>query len=124
MCSILLSYGAINGRVDAMGNYYLHYAAYYSHPQVCEVLLHPVASWSTSPDLCNGHGETPLFWAAKYGHVGVCKLLLSRGADWEAVTCYGSTIRDVAEHPEVVDLLSKVHYCFLDCLLKPFILNK
>jgi palmitoyltransferase len=108
ICQMLLSHGAINGRVDAMGNCYLHYAAYYAHPGVCEVLLDPKASWSTSPDLYNDHGETPLYWSVKYGRVSVCKLLLSRSADWEIATAYGSTVLDVAEHPEIIDLISKV----------------
>lgn len=107
-CRVLLEHGANNDKVDAMGNYYLHYAAFHGQRTVCDVLLDTDAPWSTPVDARNSHGETPLLWAVRHGRVEVCRLLLGRGADWEAVADYGCCVGDFATDPEVIALIEKV----------------
>lgn len=94
----------------------LHYAAANGCYDVCELLLRHGADVNAK----NKNGFTPLFEASVRGifkptahkFPKVCELLLAHGADYNAKShCYGSPL-DVAENPDIKDLLTR-HATFL-----------
>jgi len=65
----------------------LHYAAWFGHKDVAELLL----AGKAKVDAKANNGVTPLHWAAEKGHKDVVELLLASGAAVDARSLNGST---------------------------------
>ena len=80
----------------------LHYAAYYGHKAVAELLIAEVADVNAKSD----DGWTPLHDATSIGHKEIVELLLAKGANVNAKNNYGNTPLDLASG-ETADLIRK-----------------
>ena len=80
----------------------LHYAAYYGHKVVAELLITEGADVNAKSD----DGWTPLHDATSIGHKEIVELLLAKGANVNAKNNYGNTPLDLASG-ETADLLRK-----------------
>ena len=78
--------GDVNAR-DKDGNTPLHWAVWYGHDNIVELLLAAGADVNARDE----DGKTPLHLAAQWGREGCARLLLAAGADVNARDNYGNT---------------------------------
>ena len=76
-CRLLLEAGGDVGETDEDGYTPLLLAAYFGHPEVCELLLE---RGKANVEETNSLGNTALKLAAMESHVSTVALLLSKGA--------------------------------------------
>ena len=72
---------------NSFGHTPLHYAAYFGHKELVEILISKGAVINAPTE----NGLTPLHQAAYFGHKDVVEFLISKGADVNATSINGAT---------------------------------
>ena len=82
----------------------LHWAAWYGHTAIAELLISQGANLEAKHYNATNRDSTPLLWAAATGHIDIVRLLLAAGADAEATNTKGSDPLGIAQKNGKIDV--------------------